>query len=126
MSDEIANESELEQDKGSKSEIEDPLALKELALNYDYLIYKINDHVKNLSEQTFESVSYKDKVIKEHFLANTLDLDNELKKVDDLIAKCDEIELEFLKLDQLTIFIDDFKKRVTKLESQFQNRDLNS
>lgn len=122
MCNEVVNETVQEDDHDSNIEPEDPLGLKELALNYDYLIYKINDYVKNLSEQTFESVCLKDKMIKEEILGKKLDLDNEMERVDHLIAKCDELELEFLKLDQLNLFIDDFKKRVKNLENRFNNK----
>ena len=34
----------------------DPLELKKLSLNYDYLMYKIKDYINTLTEQTYQSI----------------------------------------------------------------------
>lgn len=101
------------------SDEEDPLGLKELALNYDYSIYKINDYINNLSEMTFESVSKKDKLIKQEYFHEQLNLAEELDLVDKLVQKCNDIELEFMKIDQLQMFINDFKLRLSAVEQGF-------
>ncbi|EGV66696.1 hypothetical protein PSN45_002684 [Yamadazyma tenuis] len=104
------------------SEEEDPMGLKQLALSYDYLIYKINDHVKSLSDITFESVSQKESLIKRDYLQQQLKLDMEMAQIDKLLVECDKLELEFMKLDQLKGFVDDFKVRVSRLETQFSRQ----
>lgn len=101
------------------SDEEDPLGLKELALNYDYSIYKINDYINNLSEMTFDSVSKKDKLIKQEYFHEQLNLTEELDQVDKLVQKCNDIELEFMKIDQLQMFINDFKLRLSAIEQGF-------
>lgn len=101
------------------SEEEDPLGLKELALNYDYSIYKINDYINNLSEMTFDSVSKKDKLIKQEYFHEQLNLTEELDQVDKLVQRCNDIELEFMKIDQLQMFINDFKLRLSAIEQGF-------
>lgn len=99
------------------TEEEDPLGLKELALNYDYLIYKMNDHMNNLSELTYTAVKDKEILVNE-YLEKKLQLDKEMKEIDSILQKCEELELEFMKLDQLSSFIEGFKKRLDTIESQ--------
>lgn len=99
------------------TEEEDPLGLKELALNYDYLIYKMNDHMNNLSEQTYTAVKEKEVLVNE-YLEKKLQLDKEMKEIDLILKKCEQLELEFMKLDQLSSFIEGFKNRLDTIESQ--------
>lgn len=97
----------------------DPLELHKLALSYDYLIYKINDHIATLSETTHQSILRKQHLISNDYLQDQLHLTDELKEIDDIMAQCKTLELEFLKLDQLNGFITQFKERVAELERIF-------
>ncbi|KAK6456267.1 uncharacterized protein RJT20DRAFT_5659 [Scheffersomyces xylosifermentans] len=97
----------------------DPLELRKLALSYDYLIYKINDHVSTLAETTYQSIQNKQQLIEKNYLQDQLKLDEEMKDVDSLLKKCTQLELDFLKLDQLNMFIQDFKQRLDVLEREF-------
>lgn len=96
---------------------DDPLQLKQLAVNYDYLVYKINDHITTLSEQTFLLVKAKQQLTDEYF-NDKLRLEAEFAQIDELISHCKEIELTFMKLDQLRMFVDDFHGRLNRLERE--------
>lgn len=98
---------------------DDPLELKDLAVEYDYLMYKINDHIANLAEITYQSVTTKRKLIDEEYFDQQLHLDEQLEDADRLIDKCKELELLFMKLDQLYMFVGDFKTRLSTLEREF-------
>ena len=98
----------------------DPLELHKLSLSYDYLIYKINDHVALLSETTHQSVLRKQELINNDYLQDQLQLAKEFKEIDEIMEKCRNLELDFLKLDQLGGFIGEFKERVTQLERVFK------
>lgn len=100
--------------------MDDPLELKQLAVKYDYLLYKIGDHIATLSEQTYQSVQKKTELVEKEYFQNQLDLDSHLANADSLLVQCDEIDLVFLKLDQLYMFVDDFKERVAALEQQME------
>lgn len=102
------------------ADAEDPLGLKELALNYDYLVFKINDYIANLSQVTYDAVSSKEKLVKQDYLTNQLHLTDELQSIDELLRKCNELELEFIKVDQLKLFVEDFKQRLFELETEYQ------
>lgn len=98
----------------------DPLELHKLSLSYDYLIYKINDHVALLSETTHQSILRKQELITTDYLQDQLQLAKEFKEIDEILEKCRNLELDFLKLDQLGGFIGEFKERVTQLERVFK------
>jgi len=98
---------------------DDPLEIKDLAVKYDYLIYKINDHIANLADITHQSVSNKRKLIDEEYFDQQLHLDEQLADADRLIDECKELETLFMKLDQLYMFVGDFKQRVATLEQEF-------
>lgn len=98
---------------------DDPFELKELAVNYDYLIYKINDTIATLSEKTFQSINNKNKLINESYLNDQLQLNEELQDIDKLITQSKELEMTFMKLDQLNLFVEDFKSRISYLEDEF-------
>lgn len=98
---------------------DDPLELKQLAIKYDYLIYKINDHISTLSEQTFLAVTKKTELVSDDYFDQQLQLDQRLQKADQLLRQCNDIDMLFLKLSQLYMFVDDFKERIAHLEREF-------
>lgn len=100
---------------------DDPLEIKDLAVKYDYLIYKINDHITNLAEITHQSIITKRNMIDEDYFNEQLHLDEELQNADKLIGECNLIETLFMKLDQLYMFVGDFKERISVLEREFNN-----
>lgn len=100
---------------------DDPLELKDLAVNFDYLMFRINDHLSNLSETTYQSVTNKKKLIEEEFFDKQLQIDERINEVDSLILECKELEVLFMKLDQLYMFVGDFKSRLLTLENEFKN-----
>ncbi|CUM46790.1 unnamed protein product [Debaryomyces tyrocola] len=99
---------------------EDPLVLKNLAVNFDYLMYKINDHISNLSEKTFHAVNAKQDFVNGEYLQKQLDLEKEINEIDLILSRCNELELDFMKLDQLYLFVEDFKSRLNSLEDGFK------
>lgn len=98
---------------------DDPLQLKLLAVNYEYLMYKINDHIGNLAEKTNLAVEQKKRLIEDDYFVKQLDIESQLKQADDLLAECNEVERQLMKLDQLYGFAEDFKQRIAYLEEQF-------
>lgn len=106
----------------SDSGEDDPLAINKLAVSFDYLMYKIKDHIESLSEETYEAVNHK-----QNFIDNYIDqiqLDKTFEQSDTLIRKCDNLEMELYKLEKIEEFVGDFKNRIAILESEI--RALNS
>lgn len=98
---------------------DDPLRIKDLAVNYDYLMYKIHDHIALLLETTFSLVESKQRLIEQDYFQQQLQLDKNIADAQALLDQCDDLELQFMKLDQLYLFVDDFKDRVARLEKEF-------
>jgi hypothetical protein len=114
-------EPEPEEQNGSKLDDIDPLDIHKLSLNFDYLMFKINDSISNLSDFTYETVFQKQQFIDEEYFEHQLHLRSEIEHTDELIDRCTKLENEFFKLDQLYEFVKDFKKRLNELETQFDD-----
>lgn len=94
---------------------DDPLNIKDLCLKYDYLMFKIKDHIQGLSESTYDALLHKKSLI-DTFLTDELAIDQEMAHADELLAQCDTVEAQFMKLDQISEFVSEFKIRVLALE----------
>lgn len=97
---------------------DDPLQLKALSVNFDYLMFKIHDRIASLADTTHESVVSKKKLIESDYFGRQLQVDTQMASADALIQQCSELETLFMKLEQLYGFVDDFKTRVATLERQ--------
>ncbi|CDK24618.1 unnamed protein product [Kuraishia capsulata CBS 1993] len=97
---------------------DDPLEVKSLALEFDYLIYKIQDRVKTLSDQTKDSVTAQ-KVNYENDIAR---INANIGQINDLVRECDLIENEFVKIEQISQIAKDFTMRLTQVEKKLQQR----
>lgn len=98
---------------------DDPLQIKDLAVSYDYLMYKIHDHIALLLETTFALVEAKQRLIEQDYFQQQLHLDESIAEAQAQLGQCDEIELSFMKLEQLYAFVDDFKLRISRLEKEY-------
>ncbi|GEQ70106.1 hypothetical protein JCM33374_g3782 [Metschnikowia sp. JCM 33374] len=98
---------------------DDPLQLKDLAVDFDYLMFKIKDHISGLAELTHKSVTTKKHLIEEDYFKQQLQLDSQLDDADSMLKECSELEMLFMKLGQLQTFVEDFKTRLSKLETHF-------
>ncbi|CCG22664.1 hypothetical protein CORT_0B09600 [Candida orthopsilosis Co 90-125] len=97
----------------------DPLELHKLSLSYDYLMFKIKDYIKTLTDQTYESVLQKQDHINHDYFENQLNLPIQYEEIDKLLKTCNELEQEFMKIDQLEMFAHDFKQRLDAIEKGF-------
>lgn len=95
---------------------DDPLEIKKLAVSFDYLMYKIKDRVTSLAERTFEAVSAKHQWINSDYLGKQLDVSGQLEEIDGILQACDAVENQFMRLEQLELFVADFGRRIAKLE----------
>lgn len=93
----------------------DPLQLQQLAVAYDYLMYKIGDHVLLLCDRTCRSVATKLALVRRDYFGQ-LRLEDTLNEVDGLLARCTEVENDYAKLEQLYLFVESFKERLRVLE----------
>ncbi|OBA21623.1 hypothetical protein METBIDRAFT_27524, partial [Metschnikowia bicuspidata var. bicuspidata NRRL YB-4993] len=102
---------------------DDPLLLKDLAVDFDYLMFKIKDHILGLAELTNTSVASKKQLIENDYFAQQLQLDAQLADADSTLKECAELEMLFLKLSQLRQFVDGFKTRLASLEHEYAKKE---
>ena len=92
-----------------------PLNIKELSLNFDYLVYKVNDRIKTLSEKAQLSTTR----FKENTEITILEIDKVIQNYYEIIKKLDEINNDFSKIEQLSMIIEEFAPRIKELEMFF-------
>lgn len=99
--------------------MDDPLELKGLLVSFDYLMYKIRDRIAGLIEDTERAVVLKQQSIEEDYLGSQLKVFETMDEIAGLEKRCDELEGEFVKLDQLYEFVADFRARLAAVEAGF-------
>ncbi|GMF06219.1 unnamed protein product [[Candida] boidinii] len=99
-----------------EDESDDPLNVKELALSFDYLTYKIQDRVKTLSENIEVNLSFS----KSNYEMEIFKITENLEHVKMLIKECDYLNDEFSKLEQINLISRDFVSRLTILDKRLK------
>ena len=106
----------------SSHDSDDPLQLKDLAVDFDYLMFKIKDHILGLAELTQKSVTTKMRLIEDDYLTQQLALESQIAEADAILRECTDLETLFMKLGQFQGFVDDFKTRLSVLEHEFNKK----
>lgn len=100
-------------------ESDDPLQLKDLAVKFEYLMFKVKDHMSGLADATEEAVKLKASRVEEEYLRDQLDLGRHMADADRLLGLCRDLDSHFMKLKELYNFAEDFKTRTAALEERF-------
>lgn len=100
-------------------EEDDPLGVKKLALSFDYLLYKISEKMEGLAQQTEASVISR----KEEADRELVDVESSMGYLKALIQKCDELDNDFSKIEQISVIVGDFKERIKDLEPKIKTDD---
>lgn len=96
----------------------DPLDVKSLAANYDNLINTINKETDILAAQVSRHV-YERKQISD---TEIYKISERLIQMDNLLSRCNDINDNIDKLDQLHVFTIDFNTRLNSLISQLKTK----
>ncbi|ODQ78322.1 hypothetical protein BABINDRAFT_168496 [Babjeviella inositovora NRRL Y-12698] len=101
-------------------ENDDPLQIKLLALNFDYLLYKISDHVNALSQDTYTAIHGQQGEFDELDLP-VLDASMEhILKV--LLPKLCELEANLMAIGQVSDIAKLFRERILTLEQSMKKQ----
>lgn len=87
---------------------EDPLQVKELAMNFDSLMNEINLKTEDLATKVYNHVEAK----KYNNEINIEVINTKLQQMRNLILEANDLTTEIEKLDQLRLFSRDFKERL--------------
>ncbi|ODV87776.1 hypothetical protein CANARDRAFT_25990 [[Candida] arabinofermentans NRRL YB-2248] len=109
-------ENEEEDEEYDDEEDDDPLHVRELALNYDYLLFKIQEHTQQLSQKIEANVSHS----KQKYENEINSIENHLRKVMELSHDCDLLNLEIDKLEQLDLITKDFTNRLVEIDQRMK------
>lgn len=94
---------------------DDPLSIKQLALNVDYLLYKINDRYRSLSAQALSSTER----LKENTEITIMEIDKIIQRYYEISKELENLNNDFSKLEQLEYIVDEFVPRVKSLMEYF-------
>lgn len=99
--------------KGSTEMIqeeEDLLGINKLSVDYNYLLYKIQDYVESIQLQTSKICARENQLIVQDIVGDIVDPNIEQFK--ELLRKCDELEQHFDMLEQIEMISLSFKDRL--------------
>ncbi|VEU20037.1 DEKNAAC100279 [Brettanomyces naardenensis] len=110
------NQNSTHQETDDDEEEEDPLQVRRLALTFDYLMYKIQDHTTVLSEAVAQNVDYTKK--QQEFEISQVN--RRIKEARKIINECNRTDLEIDKLEQLQLMTRDFRDRLASLDTRLK------
>ncbi|SMN19685.1 similar to Saccharomyces cerevisiae YDR357C CNL1 Protein of unknown function [Maudiozyma saulgeensis] len=102
----------------------DPLGINKLAVDYDYLMYKINDYVQSIQIQTHAICQQHDTVIKDDIVEGIIDKNVAEFKV--LLEQCNELENYFDMLEQIAFISETFKERLDTIFAELKTVKTNN
>ena len=100
---------------------DDPLGINKLAVDYDYLMYKIDDYVQSIQIQTHDICMQHNKVIKEDIIEGIIDKNIAQSKT--LLENCNELENYFDMLEQIAFISDTFRQRLDNIYDELKTLD---
>ncbi|CAB4253767.1 similar to Saccharomyces cerevisiae YDR357C CNL1 Protein of unknown function [Maudiozyma barnettii] len=109
--------------KNNSSNNDDPLGINRLAVDYDYLMYKINDYVQSIQIQTHDICQQHEATIRNDIVEGIID--KNVAEFKSLLEKCSELENYFDMLEQITFISDTFKQRLDTIFNQLKTLKTN-
>ncbi|CCF58551.1 hypothetical protein KAFR_0E04000 [Kazachstania africana CBS 2517] len=100
------------------SENVDPLNINKLSVDYDYLLYKISDHVQSIQLDVKEICEKQYGLINNEIILNVID--ENIKNFKILLQKCEDLENYFDMLDQIGVIAESFKERIKQISIEYK------
>lgn len=97
---------------------DDPLGINRLAVDYDYLMYKIDDYVQSIQIHTHDICMQHGKVIKEGIIEGIID--KNVCEFKALLESCNELENYFDMLEQISFISDTFRQRLDSIYNELK------
>ena len=107
-------------DERTKSnEEEDALGINKLIVDYDYLLYKINDRVQSIQYRTDLLCKRQNQLIGDDIIRGLIDVNIDHFK--HILKQCDELENHFDMMDQIDMIVQTFKNRLQDINTEYTN-----
>lgn len=98
---------------GANTGNEDPLRIDKLTIDYDYLLYKINDYVASIQLETTAICRRQNELIREQIIDQVME--KNIEGLESILKKCEELENHFDMLDQIAVISENFKVRLAQV-----------
>ncbi|EDO18112.1 hypothetical protein Kpol_1031p16 [Vanderwaltozyma polyspora DSM 70294] len=105
-------------DEEINSNNEEMLGIDKLSVDYDYLLYKINDYVNSIQIQTKEVCQRQNELISQNVVEDIVDVN--IQSFKDILSKCEELENYFTMLDQIEMISDTFHGRIDDVLKEYR------
>lgn len=92
---------------------DDPLRVKELALRFDYLLYRLKDHIATVLQEAVERVENKDNLTRFNDLLN---MDEQIAYLQRLLVSLQEIDSDIDTIRQVSEIVSGFRLRLKDVE----------
>lgn len=96
----------------------DPLGINRLSVDYDYLMYKINDYVQSIQIQTNELCKQQATLVQEGVIEGVID--KNVAGFKELLEKCSELNNYFDMLEQISMIAEMNKERLAAIYSDLR------
>lgn len=103
----------LDNSSGDAGTSGDPLGINQLTVDYDYLMYKINDYVQSIQIQTNDLCKQQTALIQEGVIEGTID--KNVAGFKELLEKCSELNNYFDMLEQISMIAEMNKERLSSI-----------
>ncbi|CUS21797.1 LAQU0S04e01002g1_1 [Lachancea quebecensis] len=88
----------------------DPFGIDRLSVDYDYLLYRIQDHVTSIQLSTTEICRQQNQLVEQGIIKDAIDVN--IEEMHRMLQKCEELEAHFDMLDQIDGIVQAFRPRL--------------
>lgn len=108
-----------EQDNNSLRTDQDlnDIGINRLILDYDYLLYKINDYVQSIQLRTSLLCKEQNRLIETDIISGLIN--SNIEHLNYILKKCDELETHFDMMDQIDQIVQSFKNRLQSVRLEY-------
>ncbi|KAK5961001.1 Cnl1p PWA37_001525 [Arxiozyma heterogenica] len=114
---EVVTEEEPGNDSQKIDQDVNDLGINRLILDYDYLLYKINDYVQSIQLRTNLLCMEQNRLIEADIIDGLINANIDHLKY--ILEKCDELETHFDMMDQIDQIVQSFKDRLQSIRSEY-------
>lgn len=109
----ISSQHDIDEERHS-----DPFDVDKLSVHYDYLLYKIQDHVSSIHWKTTEIVKKQNEIVDKGIIEEVIDVN--IRELRSLLEKCQELENHFDLLNQIDAIVQNFPERIDQVIKEYK------
>ncbi|QLQ80727.1 hypothetical protein HG537_0E00800 [Torulaspora globosa] len=97
---------------------EDPLGIDKLTIDYDYLVYRIQEYVASIQLETTAICRRQNELIREQIVDQVVE--KNIDGLNSILGKCQELENHFEMLEQIAVISESFKMRLAQVLREYR------